>query len=78
MEVLLSSLITPWDDIRKTWPKKFGEQERFIFEKIQAGDRIFVGTGCRLNSFFLGENIRNAVNRARPITLPYFSQTYLT
>ena len=35
-----------WEEIRKRWPKKFRDQERFIFQEIRPGDRIFVGTGC--------------------------------
>ena len=34
-----------WDEVRKAWPKKF-EAERFIFQEIHPGDRIFIGTGC--------------------------------
>lgn len=107
-----------WDEIRKAWPNKFREKERFIFENIRPGDRIFVGTGCgepqylvqallsyvqsypkafldaelinivtlgvtpytdekfrenfRLNSFFIGENTRNAVNKAVADYTPIF------
>ena len=34
-----------WEEIRRRWPKKFREQERFIFQEIRPGNRIFVGTG---------------------------------
>lgn len=107
-----------WDEIRKAWPGKFREKERFIFENIRPGDRIFVSTGCgepqylvqallsyvqsypkafldaelinivtlgvapytdekfrenfRLNSFFIGENTRNAVNKAAADYTPIF------
>lgn len=39
------NLTFDWDEVRKTWPKKF-KAERFIFEEINPGDRIFIGTGC--------------------------------
>jgi len=107
-----------WDEIRKKWPEKFKEEERFIFQEIHPGDRIFIGTGCgepqhlvqsllayvqrnpkafidaelinivtlgvapytdekfrynfRLNSFFVGDNARNAVNRAAADYTPIF------
>lgn len=94
------------------------EKERFIFDKIRPGDRIFIGTGCgepqylvqalldhvkdhpkalldaelmnivtlgvapyvdekfkynfRLNSFFIGDSTRRAVNRARADYTPVF------
>jgi acyl-CoA hydrolase/GNAT superfamily N-acetyltransferase len=35
-----------WDEIKRTWPGKFRGQERFIFQEIRPGDRIFLGTGC--------------------------------
>lgn len=105
-------------DVRMKWPKKFVEKERFIFDKIRPGDRIFIGTGCgepqhlvqsllsyvhdhpkalldaelmnivtlgvapyvdekfkynfRLNSFFIGDSTRKAVNRARADYTPVF------
>lgn len=34
-----------WNDIRKAWPKKFRD-ERFIFQDIRPGNKIFIGTGC--------------------------------
>ena len=34
------------EEIKSRWPGKFRDQERFIFQKIRPGDRIFVGTGC--------------------------------
>ncbi len=34
------------EEIKSIWPRKFHEQERFIFQKIRPGNRIFVGTGC--------------------------------
>jgi acyl-CoA hydrolase len=34
-----------WDEIRKTWPEKF-KAERFIFQEIRPGNKIFIGTGC--------------------------------
>ncbi len=37
--------ILDWDDVRKSWPKKF-KAERSIFQEINPGDRIFIGTGC--------------------------------
>jgi hypothetical protein len=37
--------ILDWDEVRKTWPKKF-KDESFIFQEINPGDRIFIGTGC--------------------------------
>ncbi len=107
-----------WDEIRKKWPEKFKEEERFIFQEIHPGDRIFVGTGCgepqhlvqslldyvqrnpkafidaelinivtlgvapytdekfkynfRLNSFFVGDNARSAVNQATADYTPIF------
>ncbi len=39
------SLRCDWDEIRKTWPEKF-KAERFIFQEIRPGDKIFIGTGC--------------------------------
>ena len=110
--------IAYWNDIRKKWPGKFQERERFIFEKIVPGDRIFVDTGCgepqylvrsllnfvkdlpksfldaelmnivtlgvapytdekfrynfRLNSFFIGDSTRNAINEANADYTPIF------
>jgi acyl-CoA hydrolase/GNAT superfamily N-acetyltransferase len=107
-----------WDKVRKEWPLKFREEERFIFREIHPGDRIFISTGCgepqhlvqsllayvqsnpnafldaelinvvtlgvapytdekfrynfRLNSFFVGNNTRNAVNRAAADYTPIF------
>ncbi|HPT37997.1 MAG TPA: GNAT family N-acetyltransferase [Methanothrix sp.] len=107
-----------WPEIMKRWPGKFRDQERFIFQEIRPGDRIFVGTGCgepqyllkslmdfirrqpksfvdaelvnivtlgvapyasdkfrdnfRLNSFFIGECTRNAVNEAAADYTPIF------
>ena len=107
-----------WKDIKKRWPSKFRDQERFIFQGIRPGDRIFVGTGCgepqflvsslfdfvkqqpkafldaeiinivtlgvapytdekfkdnvRLNSFFIGDSTRRAVNRAEADYTPVF------
>jgi acyl-CoA hydrolase len=98
----------PLEDLKKTWPEKFVSEEA-IFSHIQAGDKIFIGTGCgepqylvqalvnfvgnnpktffgielihvwtqgtapytdkkfrdnfRLDSFFIGEGTRNAINR---------------
>ena len=106
------------DEIRKKWPDKFRDQERFIFKEIRPGDRIFIGTGCgepqylvksllnfvddhpkafldaelmnivtlgvapytdekfrnnfRLNSFFIGESTRNAINEATADYTPIF------
>jgi len=34
------------EEIKRRWPGKFREKERFIFKNIRPGDRIFVGTGC--------------------------------
>jgi len=107
-----------WSQIRRRWPEKFRDQERFIFQSIRPGDRIFVGTGCgepqylvgsllayvkenpkafldaelinivtlgvapytdekfrynfRLNSFFIGDSTRNAVNEAGADYTPIF------
>ena len=107
-----------WEKMRDLWPAKFRDQERFIFQEIRPGDRIFVGTGCgepqflirslfdfvrlqpksfmdaeiinivtlgvapytdekfkdnmRLNSFFIGESTRRAVNRAEADYTPIF------
>jgi acyl-CoA hydrolase/GNAT superfamily N-acetyltransferase len=107
-----------WNGVQARWPEKFLEQDRFIFEKIRPGDRIFVGTGCgepqylvqallnyvnahpkafldaeliniimlgvapyadekfkdnfRLNSFFIGDSSRNAINRAAADYTPIF------
>ena len=33
-------------EIKSRWPRKFREQERYIFQNIRPGNRIFVGTGC--------------------------------
>ena len=106
-----------WDEIRKDWPKKF-KAERFIFQEIRPGDKIFIGTGCgepqylvqafmnhvnknpkafldtelinivnlgvapytdekfrdnfRLNSFFIGNSTRRAVNRGAADYTPIF------
>jgi len=106
------------EEIKRRWPGKFREKERFIFKNIRPGDRIFVGTGCgepqhlvaslldfintqpkafldaelinivtlgvapytdvkfkdnfRLNSFFIGETTRKAVNMARADYTPIF------
>ena len=106
-----------WDEIRKDWPKKFNA-ERFIFQEIRPGDKIFIGTGCgepqylvqtllsnvnknpkafldtelinivnlgvapytdekfrdnfRLNSFFIGNSTRRAVNRGAADYTPIF------
>ena len=110
--------VASWDKIRKKWPCKFRDQERFIFKEIRPGDRIFVGTGCgepqylvrsllnfvddqpkafldaelmnivtlgvapytdekfrnnfRLNSFFIGDSSRNAINAASADYTPIF------
>ena len=107
-----------WQDIKDKWPGKFRDQERFIFQEIRPGNRIFVGTGCgepqhlvkslldfvkdkpkafldaelinivilgvapytdekfqsnfRLNSFFIGDHTRNAVNRGAADYTPIF------
>lgn len=107
-----------WDEIQKKWPHKFRDQERFIFNEIRPGNRIFVGTGCgepqylvrsllnfvddqpkafldaeimnivtlgvapytdekfrdnfRLNSFFIGDSSRNAINRGAADYTPIF------
>lgn len=107
-----------WPEIMKRWPGKFRDQERFIFQEIRPGDRIFVGTGCgepqyllrslmdfvkkqpkafmdaelinivtlgvapytsarfrdnfRINSFFIGESTRKAVNEAAADYTPIF------
>ena len=106
-----------WDEIRKHWPNKF-KIERFIFQEIRPGDKIFIGTGCgepqylvqtllnhvnknpkafldtelinivnlgvapytdekfrdnfRLNSFFIGNSTRRAVNRGAADYTPIF------
>ncbi|MFZ2473265.1 MAG: GNAT family N-acetyltransferase [Methanothrix sp.] len=110
--------IAQWEEIRTRWPRKFREQERFIFQEIRPGNRIFVGTGCgepqylvssllnfvknqpkafldaelinivtlgvapytdekfkdnfRLNSFFIGDNTRKAVNQGGADYTPIF------
>jgi len=107
-----------WHDIKEKWPGKFRDLERFIFQEIRPGNRIFVGTGCgepqhlvrsllefvkerpkafldaelinivtlgvapytdekfqsnfRLNSFFIGDHTRNAVNRGEADYTPIF------
>ncbi len=107
-----------WQDIKDKWPGKFRDKERFIFQEIRPGNRIFVGTGCgepqhlvkslldfvkdkpkafldaelinivilgvapytdekfqsnfRLNSFFIGDHTRNAVNRGAADYTPIF------
>jgi acyl-CoA hydrolase len=33
------------EDLKKTWPEKFATEEE-IFRHIQAGNKIFIGTGC--------------------------------
>lgn len=106
-----------WDEIRKHWPKKF-KAERFVFQEIRPGDKIFIGTGCgepqylvrafinhvnknpkafldtelinivtlgvapyidekfrdnfRLNSFFIGNSTRRAVNTGEADYTPIF------
>src|SRR5512137_2981223 len=113
-----SVLTAAWKEIKCRWPSKFRDQERFVFQEIRPGDRIFVGTGCgepqylvsslfdfvkrqpkafldaeiinivtldvapytdekfkdnvRLNSFFIGESTRRAVNRAEADYTPIF------
>ncbi|MGV8175968.1 MAG: GNAT family N-acetyltransferase [Methanothrix sp.] len=107
-----------WKEIKERWPGKFRDEERFIFQKIRPGNRIFVGTGCgepqhlvgslfdfarqhpkafldaelinivtlgvapyaderfkdnvRLNSFFISESTRRAVNMAEADYTPIF------
>ncbi len=34
------------EEIKSRWPSKFYDQERYVFQNIRPGDRIFVGTGC--------------------------------
>jgi acyl-CoA hydrolase/GNAT superfamily N-acetyltransferase len=34
-----------WEEIKRAWPGKF-KPERFIFQEIRPGSRIFIGTGC--------------------------------
>ncbi|HNZ05741.1 MAG TPA: GNAT family N-acetyltransferase [Methanothrix soehngenii] len=104
--------------MKEKWPGKFRDLERFIFQEIRPGNRIFVGTGCgepqhlvrsllefvkerpkafldaelinivtlgvapytdekfqsnfRLNSFFIGDHTRNAVNRGEADYTPIF------
>ncbi|HNY35328.1 MAG TPA: GNAT family N-acetyltransferase [Methanothrix soehngenii] len=104
--------------IQGKWPSKFYDQERYVFQSIRPGDRIFVGTGCgepqylvssllkfvqsqpksfmdaelinivtlgvaaytdekfkdnfRLNSFFIGDNTRKAVNQGNADYTPVF------
>ena len=106
------------EEIKSRWPGKFRDKERFIFQEIRPGDRIFVGTGCgepqylvsslldyvksqpkafldvelinivtlgvapytdekfkdnfRLNSFFIGDSTRNAINLAGADYTPIF------
>ena len=50
-----------WDEIRKKWPGKFRDQERFIFKEIRPGNRIFVGTGCG-EPQYLVSSLLNFVN----------------
>ena len=117
-DLMTENTIDQWCSVRKSWPEKFMEKERFIFDKIRPGDRIFIGTGCgepqylvqallshvhkypkalldaelmnivtlgvapyvdekfkynfRLNSFFIGDNTRKAVNMARADYTPVF------
>jgi len=107
-----------WHNIKEKWPGKFRDKERFIFQEIRPGNRIFVGTGCgepqhlvgslldfvkeqpkafldaelinivtlgvapytdekfqsnfRLNSFFIGDHTRNAINRGEADYTPIF------
>jgi acyl-CoA hydrolase/GNAT superfamily N-acetyltransferase len=106
------------EKIQSKWPSKFYDQERYVFQSIRPGDRIFVGTGCgepqylvssllkfvqsqpksfmdaelinivtlgvaaytdekfkdnfRLNSFFIGDNTRKAVNEGNADYTPVF------
>jgi len=106
------------EKIQSRWPSKFYDQERYVFQNIRPGDRIFVGTGCgepqylvssllrfvqrqpksfmdaelinivtlgvaaytdekfkdnfRLNSFFIGDNTRNAINKCNADYTPVF------
>ena len=106
------------EKIQSRWPSKFCDQERYVFQNIRPGDRIFVGTGCgepqylvssllrfvqrqpksfmdaelinivtlgvaaytdekfkdnfRLNSFFIGDNTRNAINKCNADYTPVF------
>ena len=50
-----------WDEIRKVWPKKF-KAERFIFQEIRPGDKIFIGTGCG-EPQYLVQALLNHVNK---------------
>ena len=50
-----------WDEIRKDWPKKF-KAERFIFQEIRPGDKIFIGTGCG-EPQYLVQAFMNHVNK---------------
>jgi acyl-CoA hydrolase/GNAT superfamily N-acetyltransferase len=34
------------EEIKSRWPGKFYDLERYVFQNIRPGDRIFVGTGC--------------------------------
>jgi acyl-CoA hydrolase/GNAT superfamily N-acetyltransferase len=113
-----NKLIDLWEKVKTEYPRKFKDEERFIFKEIRPGDRIFIGTGCgepqylvsallnyvqknpkafldaeltsiitlgvapytdekfrynfRLNSFFIGDNTRNAVNLAVADYTPIF------
>ena len=117
-EADLNKQFPSWEEIRTRWSKKFRDQERFIFQEIRPGNRIFVGTGCgepqylvssllnfvknqpkafldaelinivtlgvapytdekfkdnfRLNSFFIGDNTRKAVNQGGADYTPIF------
>ena len=50
-----------WDEIRKAWPEKF-KAERFIFQEIRPGDKIFIGTGCG-EPQYLVQALLNYINK---------------
>jgi acyl-CoA hydrolase len=43
-----------WEEIKKIYPRKF-KSERFIFDLIRPGDRIFLGTGCGEPQYLVNE-----------------------
>ena len=57
----MKSMKWDWDEIRKVWPKKF-KDERFIFQEIRPGDKIFIGTGCG-EPQYLVQALLNHVNK---------------
>lgn len=58
-----------WHDIKKRWPGKFRDLERFIFREIRPGNRIFIGTGCGSLSTWSGRSLISSKSSPNPFLM---------